>query len=82
MCVACGLCAVVLYTACSLLCVVHPDHGSNDPVARKILSKHAGNSGLAPPADQEIVRSFSLVASTFQPVMSYAAVQVLVVLSE
>jgi len=36
------------------------DHGSNDPVARKILSKQAATSGLAPPADQDIVR-FSLL---------------------
>ncbi|GAA5894060.1 hypothetical protein JCM8208_002336 [Rhodotorula glutinis] len=33
-------------------------HGSNDPVARKILSKHAGTSGLAPPADQDITSLF------------------------
>lgn len=31
------------------------DHGNNDPVARKILAKHAGESGLAPPADPDIV---------------------------
>ncbi|GAA5859276.1 hypothetical protein JCM1840_003829 [Sporobolomyces johnsonii] len=33
-------------------------HGSNDPVARKILAKHAGEAGLAPPADQEITSLF------------------------
>ncbi|GAA5885434.1 hypothetical protein JCM6882_009619 [Rhodosporidiobolus microsporus] len=33
-------------------------HGSNDPVARKILSKHAGETGLAPPADPDITSLF------------------------
>jgi pre-mRNA-splicing factor RBM22/SLT11 len=31
-------------------------HGRNDPVAHKILSTHADAQGLAPPADQAIVR--------------------------
>lgn len=30
-------------------------HGTNDPVARKIMAKHAAESGLAPPLDQSIV---------------------------
>ncbi|GAA6016545.1 hypothetical protein JCM8202_006076 [Rhodotorula sphaerocarpa] len=33
-------------------------HGTNDPVARKILSKNAGESGLAPPADTDITSLF------------------------
>ncbi|GAA6012407.1 hypothetical protein JCM11491_004323 [Sporobolomyces phaffii] len=33
-------------------------HGNSDPVARKILAKHAGEAGLAPPADTEITSLF------------------------
>jgi pre-mRNA-splicing factor RBM22/SLT11 len=30
-------------------------HGRNDPVANKIMSTHAVNQGLKPPADESIV---------------------------
>ncbi|GAA5940995.1 Pre-mRNA-splicing factor ECM2 [Sporobolomyces koalae] len=33
-------------------------HGNHDPVARKILAKHAGEAGLAPPADEDITSLF------------------------
>ncbi|GAA5996190.1 Pre-mRNA-splicing factor ECM2 [Rhodotorula paludigena] len=33
-------------------------HGNNDPVARKILGKHAGDAGLAAPADESITSLF------------------------
>lgn len=33
-------------------------HGRNDPVAKKIMSTHATNQGLAPPEDQSIMSLF------------------------
>lgn len=35
-----------------------PVHGTNDPVARKMLSNLASHSGLAPPADESITSLF------------------------
>ncbi|THH12522.1 hypothetical protein EW146_g7618 [Bondarzewia mesenterica] len=33
-------------------------HGNNDPVARKIMSTHANNQGLAPPEDASVMSLF------------------------
>jgi pre-mRNA-splicing factor RBM22/SLT11 len=42
-------------------------HGTNDPVARKIMAKHAEESGLAPPLDQSIVSHDPQRASRTSP---------------
>jgi hypothetical protein len=36
-------------------------HGTNDPVARKILNQHSTSMGLAPPEDKTIVRLFAVL---------------------
>ena len=35
-------------------------HGHNDPVAHKIMAKHAETQGLQPPEDTSIVRDSSI----------------------
>ncbi|KAK4058642.1 Pre-mRNA-splicing factor slt11 [Microbotryomycetes sp. JL221] len=44
-------------------------YGTNDPVARKIMNKHADESGLTPPLDQSITSLFltSLPATATEP---------------
>lgn len=42
------------------------DHGTNDPVARKILAKHAAEGGLAPPADTSIVSLAFRCSTSYQ----------------
>jgi hypothetical protein len=47
-------------------------HGRNDPVANKIMSTHAANQGLKPPADETIVSSYSSVAKSVRLTYSCA----------
>ena len=55
-------------------------YGHNDPVARKILSQHANNQGLAPPEDTSIVCRLRLsFCSMFKPYSSILELPVSVV---
>lgn len=40
-------------------------YGRNDPVAKKILNKHAAAQGLIPPEDQSVVRNFSYLSRSY-----------------